>query len=74
MNDPATEAKLQDDIAWANEHDIHGTPLVLLNGKPVSPFGPLLYALILTGGKADHPVYANLPKPRLGDPHAGHQH
>jgi protein-disulfide isomerase len=74
VNDPATEAKLQDDIAWATEHDIDGTPLVLINGKRVAAFGPLLYALILTGGEADHPVYANLPKPQVGDPHAGHQH
>ena len=66
-------AKLADDIAWATEHDIHGTPLVLLNGRPVAPFGPLLYALVLTSGDASHPVFAGLPEPRPPQPHT-HAH
>ena len=73
VNDPATRAKLDDDIAWATEHDIHGTPLVLMNGKPIAVFGPLLYALILTGGDSSHPVFANLPEPKAVKPH-DHQH
>jgi serine/threonine-protein kinase len=74
IGDPATEAKLQEDIAWASELGIEGTPLVLINGKPVAPFGPLLYALILTRGDPDHEVYANLPVPDPRDPHEGHDH
>jgi len=76
VNDPATEAKLQDDIAWATEHGIHGTPLLLLNGKPVSTFVPLLYALILMHGDAEHDVFSRLPEPEpdTGDAHAGHRH
>ncbi len=70
----ATQAKLQADIDWALEHGIEGTPLVLLNGRPVAPFGPLLYALILTGGDAAHPVFADLPEGVLRDPHEGHAH
>jgi serine/threonine-protein kinase len=73
VNDPATLAKLRDDIDWASQHDIHGTPLVLLNGKPVAAFGPLLYALILTGGDSAHPVFERLPAPKPTQPHAhGH--
>ncbi len=74
VNDPATDAKLRDDIAWAMKHDIHGTPLVLLNGRPVAAFGPLLYALILTRGDAGHDVFSGLPEPDTGDPHADHGH
>lgn len=76
VNAPDTEAKLQDDIAWAMEHDIQGTPLVLLNGRPVAAFGPLIYALILTRGDAEHEVFSVLPEPEpdSGDPHAGHAH
>jgi serine/threonine-protein kinase len=73
VNDDATLAKLHDDIAWASEHDIHGTPLVLINGRPVAAFGPLLYALILTGGDAEHPVFAMLPTPKPPKPH-DHKH
>jgi len=45
-----TESKLQDDIAWAMEHDIHGTPLVLVNGRKLPNFPPLLMALVVSGG------------------------
>jgi serine/threonine-protein kinase len=68
VNAPETEAKLRDDIAWAAEHDIHGTPLVLLNGRPVAAFGPLLYALIVTEGDASHAVFESLPDPRPPGP------
>lgn len=76
VSDPATEAKLRDDIAWATEHDIHGTPLVLLNGKPVSAFVPLLYALIVMHGDAEHDVFSGLPEPEpdTDNPHSGHRH
>lgn len=74
IESPATDARLEEDIAWALEHDIEGTPLVLINGRPVAPFGPLLYALILTRGDADHPIFDSLPDGVLRDPHAGHDH
>ena len=47
---------------------------MLINGGPVAPFGPLLYALILTRGDAEHPVFDGLPKGVIRDPHEGHQH
>jgi serine/threonine-protein kinase len=61
MTDPATLGKLNADIQWAGQHHIEGTPLVLLNGKKASSFGPFLYAMILTGGNANHPAFATLP-------------
>ncbi len=70
----ATSAKLADDVAWAAENEIEGTPMVLLNGKRVAPFGPLLFALVLTEGDATHPAFAGLPEGVLRDPHAGHAH
>ena len=72
----ATDDKLQADIAAALELNIDGTPLLLMNGKEVRPFGPLVYALILTGGADRHPAFRTLPPPRpkQADPHAGHQH
>jgi protein-disulfide isomerase len=72
--DPATNAKLQQDITWAKAHEIEGTPLVLINGEAVAPFGPLIYALVVLGGDADHPVFDGLPQGRIRDPHEGHGH
>lgn len=56
-----TTNRLAQDIAWAQAHNIEGTPLVLINGKRGTSFGPFLYAIALTGGNADHPAFAQLP-------------
>ncbi len=71
MASPETEAKLQADIAWATEHDIHGTPMLLINGRKVIPYPPLLYALALTRGSSTHPAFAALPPPK---PLPKHEH
>jgi serine/threonine-protein kinase len=64
MKSPETEAKLQSDIAWATEHDIHGTPMLLVGGRKVLAYPPLLYALALTRGSPTHPAFAALPPPK----------
>jgi uncharacterized membrane protein YdcZ (DUF606 family) len=61
LTDLGTEGKLQDDIAWALQHDIQGTPMVLVNGRVGSAFGPFLYAMVLSGGRGDHPAFEVLP-------------
>jgi protein-disulfide isomerase len=58
---PETSQKLQADIALAVRYDLDGTPLVLLNGRKASSFAPFLYAMVLTGGRADHPAFDTLP-------------
>jgi serine/threonine-protein kinase len=60
---PETERKLQQDIAAAARFGIDGTPLVLINGRRGTSFGPFLYAMILTGGDAQHSAFASLPPP-----------
>ena len=60
---PETHAKLSDDIDWAIDHEITGTPLVLINGRRASAFPPLLYSMILAGGDTEHPAFAVLPPP-----------
>jgi serine/threonine-protein kinase len=62
---PETHAKLRDDIDWAVEQKITGTPLVLVNGRRASAFPPLLYALALASGDAEHPAFATLPPPSV---------
>jgi serine/threonine-protein kinase len=60
---PETQAKLRADVDLAARYEIDGTPLVLLNGRKGTSFPPFLYAMILTGGRSDHPAFGNLPAP-----------
>lgn len=59
----ATRQKLEEDVAAASSYDTDGTPLVVVNGKRGTSFGPFLYAIILTKGSADHPAFDTLPPP-----------
>jgi serine/threonine-protein kinase len=55
-----TEAKLHDDIAWALQHDIQGTPLLLVNGREVPPSLEFLYAMVLAKANPEHPAFARI--------------
>src|SRR6185436_14268523 len=55
LDSPATLAKLAADVAAAGQFDSDGTPIVVVNGKKGTSFGPFLYAMILTRGNPDHP-------------------
>jgi thioredoxin family protein len=59
-----TQARLEEDAREATRHDFDGTPLVLINGRKGASFGPFLYAIVLNGGRPDHPAFASLPAPR----------
>lgn len=59
-----TRRKLDEDIAYAWNFQPDGTPLVLVNGRQGTAFGPFLYAIILTGGNAEDPLFDTLPAPR----------
>ncbi|MGH9399442.1 MAG: vitamin K epoxide reductase family protein [Thermoanaerobaculia bacterium] len=63
LDSAATRQKLEEDIAAAASYDTDGTPLVVVNGRRGTSFGPFLYALILTRGAPDHPAFASLPPP-----------
>ncbi len=63
VGSPETKAQLEEDIAYAARFASDGTPIVALNGRKGVSFPPFLYAMILTGGVADHPAFANLPPP-----------
>lgn len=60
---PGTAARLQEDLELAARFEIEGTPLVLVNGRRGTSFGPFLYAMVLTRGAPDHPAFASLPPP-----------
>ncbi|MCP3957779.1 MAG: thioredoxin domain-containing protein [bacterium] len=61
---PETETKLRQDVDYAWRYEPDGTPLVLINGRVGTSFGPFLYAMVLAAGDADHPAFASLPEPR----------
>ena len=50
--------ELDDTLAFCR---VDGTPLVLVNGRKATSFPPFLYAMVLTGGRTDHPAFATLP-------------
>jgi serine/threonine-protein kinase len=59
----ATQAKLADDLALAYRYYAKGVPLVLVNGRQGTSFGPFLNAMVLTRGAAFHPAFKALPEP-----------
>jgi len=69
-----TQAKLSDDIAYAREAGLEGTPFILVNGRPTDAYVPFLYALAVTQGNAEHPIFDSLPAPSAEAGHAGHDH
>jgi len=63
IDSPETAAKLADDLAFAWHFEPRGTPLVLVDGRQGTAFGPFLYAMVLAGGDPEHPAFAVLPPP-----------
>jgi protein-disulfide isomerase len=61
---PETEAKLREDIAWALQHVIQGTPLLLVNGREVPAYPQFLYAMVMAEADPEHPAFAVLPPPQ----------
>jgi serine/threonine-protein kinase len=59
-----TDAHLGDDVDWALQHRIEGTPMVLLNGRKAIAHPPFLIAMLLAGADPDHPLLAKLPPGR----------
>jgi serine/threonine-protein kinase len=58
-----TARKLDEDIRTAARYDPDGTPIVLVNGRQGTSFGPFLYAMVLTRGADAHPAFDSLPPP-----------
>lgn len=63
VNAPETQAKLDDDIAYALKYELSGTPLVLVNGRKTEPSPAFLLGMILSGGDVDAPLFQKLPPP-----------
>jgi serine/threonine-protein kinase len=72
LDSPDTTRKLAEDVAYAKQHDLHGTPLVVINGREALPIPSFLYALIMAGGDANAEAFRALPPPRPLQAH--HEH
>ena len=59
----AARRKLEKDIGDASHFDADGTPIVVVNGRKGTSFGPFLYALVLTRGADSNPAFDALPPP-----------
>ena len=70
IGSPATRQTLETDLEAAAPFDSDGTPIVAVNGRRGTSYGPFLYAMILTQGDPEHPAFAALP---AGNP-AAHLH
>ncbi len=74
VNSPETAEQLKEDIDYAEAHNISGTPLVVINGKPASSIPPVIYALILAKGDSNAPDFATLPAPKEMKHDSDHDH
>jgi protein-disulfide isomerase/uncharacterized membrane protein len=61
MASPATRARLQEDIEYAQRYHPTGTPAISVNGRLAPASGPFLYVLAMAGGNPDAPALAVLP-------------
>ncbi|HHM04930.1 MAG TPA: hypothetical protein ENJ19_04195 [Gammaproteobacteria bacterium] len=62
-NSSATAAALREDIEYAVQHHIQGTPLVVINGRQALNFPPFILALIIAQGNAQAAGFSVLPPP-----------
>ncbi len=68
-----TEQDLLNDIAMARQHNISGTPLLVMNGKALTAMPHLIYSLILSKGDTESTAFKSLPSPQEIS-HEGHNH
>ncbi|MBL4851080.1 MAG: thioredoxin domain-containing protein [Gammaproteobacteria bacterium] len=73
IDSAATAKALATDIAMAQEHDISGTPLLVMNGRTLTVMPHLIYSLILSGGDDAAVEFSQLPKAKPIS-HEGHDH
>jgi uncharacterized membrane protein/protein-disulfide isomerase len=66
-----TQRKLVEDVEYAKQHDLHGTPLVVINGREAMAIPSFLYALIMVGGDGNAPAFNVLPP---AQPMQAHDH
>jgi protein-disulfide isomerase/uncharacterized membrane protein len=72
ISKPETSQKLVQDIMYAKQHDLHGTPLVVVNGREAMAIPSFLYALIMADGDGNAAAFRVLPPPQAMQAHHAH--
>ena len=61
---PQTQARIDEDVAYAMLFNPSGTPIVVLNGRETMPVSSFLYGMVMGNGDATTKYFAKLPPPR----------
>jgi protein-disulfide isomerase len=69
MASPDTAAAIRADADLGVAAGLEGTPHLLVNGRSAPPFLPLIVALALANGDANHAAFRSLPAPKPPEPH-----
>jgi protein-disulfide isomerase/uncharacterized membrane protein len=64
MASQETARKLNEDVEYAKQHELQGTPLVVINGREAMAMPAFLYAIILADGNPDAAGFKMLPAPQ----------
>ena len=58
---PETQARIDEDVAYASLYNPEGTPIVILNGRETAPVAAFLYGMMLSKGDANTKYFAKMP-------------
>jgi protein-disulfide isomerase len=64
LDAPETQARIDEDVAYAMLFKPTGTPIVVLNGRETLPVPAFLYGMMLSKGDPQTKYFAKLPPPR----------
>lgn len=63
VKSPQTAAILKEDLDYAAQHKLEGTPLVVINNRKAVSAPTMIYTMIMMGGRDDAPGFKVLPPP-----------
>lgn len=63
VKSPQTAKILREDIDYAIQHKLEGTPLVVINNRKATPLPAMIYTMIMVMGRDNDPGFKVLPPP-----------
>lgn len=63
IKSPQTAKTLREDINYAIQHKLEGTPLVVVNNRKATPLPAMIYTMIMIMGRDNDPGFKVLPPP-----------
>ncbi len=63
VKSPQTTATLKEDLDYAVQHKLEGTPLVVINNRKATPVPAMIYTMIMVMGQDNAPGFKVLPPP-----------